>query len=558
MKPPRSNPLAPTETACGRPSTFAAFPWVPLALAALLALGLLLPVVRATSHLVATFVGVPVVVAAWTALLAWRRHRGGMPYRVELVSLVKAHYVQGSVQLTLYAYWAWHWSDVRTEAPLIFAQLVFLYALDGLLAWTRGRAWRVGCGLLPIVLSTNVFLWFTHDRYALQFVLIAVALLGKEFVKWSRDGRQTHVFNPSAFTLSLASILLLATDTTGWTRATDIADSFNDLPRIFLVIFGLGLIVQSLFAVTLMTLSAAATLAALGLLYTWSTGSYWFVLTNVSAPVFLGMHLLMTDPATSPRSGAGRVMFGALYGALTFTLYGMLAGAELPTVYDKLLPIPLLNLSVRAIDRFAQARPGSWFQRIEPALAPTRANLVHMGVWVTLFVAWLASGFVQAQHPGNSLEFWRSARAEGRANADEGLLLVTRIHARHGSAEAWNELGRLQLEGRVLPQDTNAAARCFSQASKLGSVAGSANLVALFLDLEHAPLQPAVVLAFDQLERRCDESKDGAFHLLLARAYQRGRGRTADVARARAYFAEACRRGNREACAARAELDHGS
>ena len=37
-----------------------------------------------------------------------------------------------------------------------------------------------------------------------------------------------------------------------------------------------------------------------------------------------------------------------------------------------------------------------------------------------------------------------------------------------------------------------------------------------------------------------------------------GRGRTADVARARAYFAEACRRGNPTACAERARLERGS
>lgn len=526
-----------------------AFPWVPLGLAALLALGASLPVVRATPSLLATFLAVPAVLVVWTLGLAMTGRARGITYCVDRAPLVQSHYVQGSVQLTLYAYWAWHWPDVRTEAPLIFAQLVFLYALDALVAWTRGRAWRIGCGPLPIVLSTNVFIWFTHDRYVLQFVLIGVALLGKEFVRWTRDGRSTHVFNPSAFTLSLVSVVLLATGTTEWTRATDIADSFNDLPWIFFVIFGLGLIVQYLFAVTLMTLSAAATLAALGLAYTWTTGSYWFVLTNVSAPVFLGMHLLMTDPATSPRSGSGRVLFGVLYGALTFALYGMLSSADLPTVYDKLLPIPILNLLVRAIDRRTTSPSGGWLARIESLLRPSRANLAHMAIWIGLFVLWIGTGFVQAQHPGNSLEFWRRAAAEHRANADEGLLLVTRIHARHGSPEAWNELGRLRLEGRLVPQDTNGAAKAFSQASKLGSVAGSANLVALFLDLESAPMQPSVALAFEQLERRCDESADGAYHVLLGRAYARGRGRPHDDTKARAYFTEGCKRGHPGACA---------
>ena len=81
----------------------------------------------------------------------------------------------------------------------------------------------------------------------------------------------------------------------------EIAVSFDRPPHIYVEIFILGLIVQALFSVTLVTLSAAAALYVLNLAYTGSTGLYYFVDTNIPVAVFLGLHLLVTDPATSPR-----------------------------------------------------------------------------------------------------------------------------------------------------------------------------------------------------------------------------------------------------------------
>ena len=134
-----------------------------------------------------------------------------------------------------------------------------------------------------------------------------------------RDGKRTHIFNPSAFGQSLFAIVLIATGTThDLTVGRDIAASF-DTPHMLLVIFFGGLVVQYLFQVTLMTASAAMTLVLLNLVYTQITDVYLFVSINVAAPIFLGMHLLLTDPATSPRSNIGKVMFGVLY-AISYTV----------------------------------------------------------------------------------------------------------------------------------------------------------------------------------------------------------------------------------------------
>src|SRR5207248_227546 len=139
-------------------------------------------------------------------------------------------------------------------------------------------------------------------------------VLCKEFITWNRGGRRAHIFNPSAIALCLFSIGLLATHSTGITWGEEVAVTLGRPPYIYLEIFLVGLVVQALFSVTLVTLAAAATLYVLNAAYTHTTGVYYFVDSNIPAAVFLGLHLLVTDPATSPRSSLAKTLFGAMYG----------------------------------------------------------------------------------------------------------------------------------------------------------------------------------------------------------------------------------------------------
>ena len=103
---------------------------------------------------------------------------------------------------SIYLYWGWYWREVYHYAPLIVAQIVFVYVLDMLVCWWRRDKWILGFGPFPIVLSTNLFLWFKDDWFFLQFLLVSTGVLCKEFITWKRDGRRTHIFNPSAIALA--------------------------------------------------------------------------------------------------------------------------------------------------------------------------------------------------------------------------------------------------------------------------------------------------------------------------------------------------------------------
>ncbi len=194
------------------------------------------------------------LLAACAVLLATALRRG-RSFTLEVV-LRKPHYVQASAQTVLLVYWGWYWQDVYDSAAFIAAQLVFAYAFDMLLTWSRRDTFTLGFGPFPIIFSINLFLWFKPDWYYLQFLMVAVAFAAKELIRWNKDGRRAHIFNPSSFPLSVFSIVLILTDTTHLTWGDEIANTFNFPPHIFLLIFLVALPGQFLFRVTSMTESA--------------------------------------------------------------------------------------------------------------------------------------------------------------------------------------------------------------------------------------------------------------------------------------------------------------
>jgi hypothetical protein len=530
-------------------------PLLPFGLAGLFVCFEALPRVHGNPRLAVMFLGIGAFLVAWTVLLWANAKRWTHCFRIERAPLLRSHYVQASVQSAIYAYWGWYWRDVYRELPLILSQLVFLYAFDALLAWTRGRPWRIGCGPLPIVLSTNVFIWFVDDVYVFQFLLVAVGALGKEFVRWNRDGKRTHVFNPSAFTLAIFSIVLIATNTTYLTRGIAIATTLALPPHIYLEIFLLGLVVQYFFAVTLMTFSAAAALILLNALYNKVTGTYYFVDTELPIAIFLGLHLLMTDPSTSPRTNLGRVIFGGLYGIANFVLYLVFQRAGIPEFYDKLLPVPVLNASVQVIDRFARSGSLGRLTAWEARFRPKRSNLVYMGAWCAVFLALLTSGSVDAPHPGASIAFWKKAYAEGKYDAGPRLLKLLGSQAEQGSASAQSDLGALYLEGKAVKADHAAAAHWFALSCQGGDLEGCANLASQFLFLREARSDEDVARALAVLERGtlargASAGANAKACYLVGFAYETGRGRPQDVEKARRCYDEACRLGHPDACKA--------
>ena len=426
------------------------------------------------------------LLATWGAGLCLWAGRRGRRLAVDIDPRPQ-HYVQACAQASVFLYWGWHWPPVRDAAVLIAAQVLFAYAFDLLLAWSRGEAGRLGFGPVPVVFSINLFLWFADDRFHLQLLLVAFAFAAKALIRWERDGRRTHVFNPAAFALAVFAVALFASGTSDLTRGQDIAVSQFFPPHMFLWIFLAALPGQYLFGVTSMTLAAVAATWLFGLAWFTATGVYYFYDAYIPIAVFLGMHLLFTDPSTAPRTEGGRLLFGAFYGLAVVAGYALLAGAGLPTFYDKLLPVPLLNLSVGLLDRLARSRA---LRRLDPARlaalaaegrrpaatsgpaaggeaagdarpgplrrvpAPRRRHLAYMAAWAAVFAVMSATGGVGDRHPGQWLPFWQAACADARPGACRYLAARLSGHCAAGSGWACNEIGVLF---RTRPEAADAA-----------------------------------------------------------------------------------------------------
>ena len=496
-----------------------------------LAAMLVMPGVHDQPGVASTIIAVVLGLAVWLGALWLRQRRLGGELRVE-VAIVKAHYVQAGVQIAVYAYWGWYWRPVYDHLPLILAQLLLVYAVDMLLSLTRRRRFALGFGPFPIVLSMNLFLMFKAEWFFLQFAMVILGVLGKEFIRWKRNGRASHIFNPSAFALFVFSVGLLVTGTTDITWGQEIATTLNRPPHIYLQIFLLGLIVQALFSVTLITLWSVIALVCLNLVYTAATGVYFFFDSNIPIAVFLGLHLLVTDPATSPRTSFGKVLFGTGYGIAVFALFGILETMGLPKFYDKLLCVPVLNLLVPVFDRLGRVSFGklAW-----PNWLP-EGNRAHMALWIIVFVAMLSTGFVGNSHPGNEAAFWRSACVDGKRHACRNLLDLHTDNCAIGSALACRQAAELHNRGAPFAVNPLLEGTLLARACDLGNESSCNRLAAFVMDGGELVLQ-----------RDCD-AREGQSCYVLGNLAMYGLGLDRDPGTAVVMWQKACDTGVGRAC----------
>ena len=540
---------------------------LPLAFAIALAALSLLPAVRQHIVQMGSFWGAFAVLVAWTAVLLLLARRQARTLALE-IDLRKQHYLQACAQFSVFLYWGWYWREVYDSFHLIAAQILFAYAFEMLLAWSRRETYTLGFGPFPVIFSINLFLWFKPDWFYLQFLMVAVGFLAKEFIRWNKDGRRVHIFNPSSFPLGVFSLGLILTGTTAITWGQEIAQTFESPPHIRLWIFLIGLPGQFLFGVTTMTMSAVVAVVGFGLAWYGIFGTYYFVDAFVPAAVFLGMHLLFTDPSTSPRTELGRILYGVFYGLGVVALFGLLGRLGAPTFYDKLMAVPLMNMTIQLIDAAARSR---WLHSIDPArlgraLKARQRNLAYMAVWAVAFI--LVSDPTSSYRPRRWVPFWQQACVEDRRNGCLVLSQIEKQYCTQGSAWACNDLGLLEASGRAASVMPPRAA--FERACALHMPAGCTNVSLMSANAEPAaagayrraspvPADYPILLQEGQgpleglfpaelYDRACRQGwADGCSR--LAGVYFLGTGGERDVPRAMIALERACNLQSTSACA---------
>ncbi len=391
-----------------------------------------------------SMLGVGGLLLVWAAALYVAARRSGRTLILE-VMLFKHHWVQALTQVVIYSYLAWYIPSIRVYWPLLLAQLLFAYGFHILLTWSRRDHYGLGFGPVPITGSFNLFILFRPEWFYWQFGLVALAFAAKELIRWEKDGRSAHIFNPSSFGLVVFSVVLILTGTTDTTLGVEIASWLVHPPHVFAVLFLVSIPVQLLFGVATMTAAAAVTTYVFGLAYFGMTGTYLFFDAYIPVAVLIGMLLLITDPATAPRTESGRIVFGVLYGIGVMATFALLRMADLPAFYDKLLPVPILNLLVQVIDRAAVAGKFKLvdFSSLGQKLSAAGRRAAIVGIWAGMFVAISAAGGLDDEHRGQWVPFWQEACQDGSDRACDHLAVLEQNLCLAGSGWACNELGIL-------------------------------------------------------------------------------------------------------------------
>jgi hypothetical protein len=168
------------------------------------------------------------------------------------------------------------------------------------------------------------------------------------------------------------------------------------------------------------------------------------------------------------------MIFGTLYALSVIALYALLSHFGMPTFYDKLMAVPLLNLLIKVIDRVAES---SLVRRLDPAavargLTGRRRNLAYMTIWAVVFLTMSSLQAVGDTHRGQWVPFWMEACFDGRPHGCRQAAVLTSSYCRAGSGWACNEYGMLIQPDRR----PEAAAPVFQQGCDLGFETACANL----------------------------------------------------------------------------------
>ena len=302
-----------------------------------------------------------------------------------LLNVRMPHLVQISIQFFVFLYWQLYFPEARTHLVMLLELTIFGFAVDAAVSFGRYRSWMVTFGPIPVVLSANLFVWFRGPQAWVSYVIVALGIASKHLIQ--RGGR--HVFNPSAFGVSVVALpCLLFPHLFG---EYDLAHPLNLAPNMVEVILVLALIAQIKVPVVLISIGAAlVTLLPTGLLASFFARPYMPEL--LFAPILLGVTLLVTDPATTPRTQPGKLLFGAAY-MVAFALIGTLLNlTPVNNFWAKMLPIPVLNWLAPRFDALVARRP-----RLSHPWLDVRYNRRHVAAWAAAVAAVVALSPVKAK-----------------------------------------------------------------------------------------------------------------------------------------------------------------
>jgi hypothetical protein len=309
---------------------------------------------------------------------------GGIPVKF---SLHASHLLPTCIQLLIFSYWALYWQAARSHFISIVGMIAFGLALDILISSCRQNCIFISLRALPIVFSINLFIWYSGKNAWISYFLIAIALSSK--LIFQRNGR--HIFNPSAFAISIAGILWICFPRTF--EYIDISGPLSFPPNMIELIFLASLYPLSRFGGVIVAIAATLGMfvfhlghfvpvfhpsggfvSAMGTTPNPAPMAFW-------APWFLTITLLATDPITIPRTFFGRFFYGIAIGT-SMDIFSVGMHHWLSSDYfSKVFPVVLANFLSPRFDHLG-ARVSKLLRLPEIAHIGKLASIA----WVFFFV----------------------------------------------------------------------------------------------------------------------------------------------------------------------------
>jgi hypothetical protein len=275
------------------------------------------------------------------------------------IIISRAVFVQILVQISIYTYWGQFNLAAITRLPLVFHQICFGYLFVFLLSHFSGKKFKLSFSPAAAILSANLFVWFASQIYFSHYALIMVAMTAKTFITRSVNGEERHIFNPSGFASNIAAVII-SLITVGAIQnniyASQMGANFLWLPNFDTFVFFASCV--SLWAPN-MYLVPIACITTMTLFELWSHHYYGMSFTTETprGSILLGITLLITDPATAPRSKTGQFLYGVGYAFSIFISFIIIAFFSWQMYFVKvffLIPLNLLSYKIDLVGMWVE------------------------------------------------------------------------------------------------------------------------------------------------------------------------------------------------------------
>lgn len=302
------------------------------------------------------------------------------------------HVLQVIAQGSIFIYWGLYWPGVLEHLPAMAIQLILAYAADAFFCFAKFKSWRIGLSAVPVVFSINLFEWF--DWHA-AFIGIVFAFAAKAYIH--RKGR--HIFNPSVIGLTIVGVISIFVP--DFVHFASAFHTLNIPPNMAEWVLIAALLPQTRYRILPISIGAMLALE--------STGNP----ALVRPAIILGFTLLASDPATTPQSDIGKVLFGAVvgFGLPVFSVIMRRIGQ--PDDFAKVMSVAVGNFLAPSLDvlaanvvalskraaEFVAGRVANWHDAVPGLVTRLRAELgrrevpnsAFVVVWLVLCVSLLAT-----------------------------------------------------------------------------------------------------------------------------------------------------------------------